>query len=57
VTEPSWPTVVRVDAGGEIGEWHWLDPADLVLDAPSGLIPEEAPTLKWLPDTTRGRRG
>ena len=36
----------------------WLDPADLELDAPSGLVPDDAPTTRdVMGPTDRGRRG
>lgn len=34
----------------------WLDPADLVADDARGLVaPPEPPTLRWLPESERGR--
>lgn len=35
----------------------WLDPADVELEAPQGLVPTEPATLPWLPTSDRGPRG
>ena len=58
ITEQVYEELAQV-AAGRFGPFdpEWGDASDLILDAPSGLIPEEAPTTRdVMGPRDRGRR-